>query len=167
MALDAYLSQHGVARSKVTMGMPLYGRAFVGTLGPGREFTNGVGDGSWERGVWDYKDLPRPGADECFDEVVVASYCFDGDAAAGRAGTLVSYDSLVVARRKARFVVDQRLGGAMWWETSGDRTLGNGSLIEAVVDEMAACGGRLDSRRNWLAFPGSRFANLRDGFPCD
>lgn len=125
-AVEHYTREGGVARHKLVIGMPLYGRAFVGTDGLGKRFA-GVGEGSWENGIWDFKALPRDGAVKRWDERVGASWSWDE---ARR--TVVSYDDARAARFKAEWVRGQGLGGAMWWESSGDRKVGEGSLIEAV-----------------------------------
>ena len=53
-----------------------------------------------------------------------ATYCFDGN-------TMVSYDNPSMAREKAEYVQNRQLGGAMWWESSGDKS-GDQSLINTV-----------------------------------
>jgi chitinase len=54
-AINHYIGQ-GVSADKIVMGMPLYGRAFQRTAGPGASFS-GVGGGSFvgQVGVWSYK----------------------------------------------------------------------------------------------------------------
>ena len=123
-AVDHYKSQ-GVAGSKLILGMPLYGRAFASTDGPGKPFS-GTGEGSWEQGVWDFKALPQNGAREFIDEQAGASWSYDA-----RRKLMVSYDTIENAKQKVDFVWRAKLGGVMWWESSADK-LGDDSLIRVV-----------------------------------
>ncbi|KAF2259983.1 chitinase 18-7 [Lojkania enalia] len=149
----------GVPPCKIVLGMPLYGRAFSNTKGIGQSFS-GVGEGSFEAGVWDFKALPRPGASEHIDEESGASYCYDGNSQ-----TLVSYDNVAIAKRKAEYIRQHNLGGAMWWELSGDRT-DEGSIVTNVVRELGGQDGRkMEQQPNWLRFPDSQYENMRAGFP--
>jgi chitinase len=147
----------------MVLGMPLYGRAFQNTQGPGTGYS-GVGEGSWEQGVWDYKALPLPGAREEIDSQIGASWCFDSGSKA-----MVSYDNVAAGEIKANFIRHNGLGGGMWWESSGDKggkaaQKADGSLIGTFVDGVGGVGA-LDQLPNNLEFPESKFDNLRVGMP--
>jgi chitinase len=133
-AINYYVTQ-GVRKDKLVLGMPVYGRSFLNTDGPGKPYSGiapsgwAWSTGNWEAGVWDYKALPRKGEGwtqfvKAFD--IVASYSYDE---AER--TMISYDTKDIAARKAQYIKDNGLGGAMFWETSGDKA-GNDSLIGTV-----------------------------------
>ncbi|KAK2043104.1 family 18 glycosyl hydrolase [Colletotrichum somersetense] len=152
----AHYTARGVAPHKLVLGMPLYGRAFENTDGPGTPFS-GVGEGSWEQGVYDYKALPLPGSEEHHDDEAGASYSYD---AAQR--KMVTYDTVRMARAKADFIRAWGLGGAMWWESSADKP-GPESLIGNVVDTLGGPGALL-RRDNCLTYPETKYDNLRNGF---
>lgn len=155
-ALELY-TRNGVHPQKLVLGMPLYGRGFAQTGGPGQPF-NGTGEGSWEQGVWDYKALPRPGAQVHTDKEIGASWCYDPSSQ-----LMVSFDTPEVVHQKAHFVRDYGFGGGMWWESSGDKDIGAGSLIETFLQ---GCGGhsRLEEMSNCLDYPESKYDNLRNRF---
>ncbi|KAK9849685.1 hypothetical protein MYU51_013161 [Penicillium brevicompactum] len=154
-AINYYLSQ-GVASHKIVMGMPLYGRAFTNTNGPGSAF-NGVGQGSWEAGVWDYKALPLTGCGVTELNQPVASYCYNQGQR-----LLISYDTPSIARQKAQYIQSKGLGGGMWWESSADKK-GGDSLISTVVDQLGG-NNALEQSGNQLSYPASKYDNLRNGF---
>ncbi|MCJ1233820.1 hypothetical protein MMC14_001778 [Varicellaria rhodocarpa] len=154
-AVQHYIS-HSIPASKIVLGMPLYGRAFTNTEGMGKPF-QGTGEGSWEQGVWDYKALPREGAREMVDRDVWASWSWDE---ANK--VVVSYDNQEIAEKKVEFIRREGLGGAMWWESSGDKG-GEGSLIATVANGLGR--RNMDGAHNTLEYPESKYDNLRKGFP--
>ncbi|KAI6245697.1 Chitinase [Erysiphe necator] len=90
-AITDYLNA-GIPASKIVLGIPLYGRAFVGTAGLGQSF-QGVGAGSIENGIWDFKALPRARAVEKIDSETVSSYSYDASTQ-----TLISYDNAEIVK---------------------------------------------------------------------
>lgn len=80
---------------------------------------------------------------------------------------MVSYDSPEVATEKVQYIKNNGLGGAMWWETSGDRPCSEeGSLINIVVQGLGGFEGRhMEHVENELRYPESKYDNLRGGCP--
>lgn len=156
-AIQFYTS-NGVAPDKIILGMPLYGRTFQSTAGPGASY-QGTGEGSWEQGIWDYKVLPKPDSQEQFDATVGASWSFSPST-----GTMISYDTPQMVQVKAQYSQQHHLGGGMWWETSGDKPVGSGSLIETFVNSYGGAKA-LVNEPNCLEYPNSRYENIRNGMP--
>ncbi|KAJ5266440.1 hypothetical protein N7524_007458 [Penicillium chrysogenum] len=154
-AIDYYTS-HGVASSNIVLGMPLYGRAFTDTSGPGQPY-NGLGVGGWRDGVWDYKALPQTGCKVTNLDQEAASYCYSSGSR-----LFISYDTPEVARKKGEYIKSKGLGGGMWWELSGDKQ-GDDSLITTVVSTLGGTGA-LDKTDNQLSYPISKYDNLKACF---
>ena len=123
-AIKYYMS-HGVKASKIVLGMPLYGRTFLNTDGPGKKYSE-IGEGSYEKGIWDFKALPKEGAKEEINEKIGASWSYD----AGKK-IMVTYDTKEMVQQKIEYIKKEGLGGGMWWESSADRK-GGESLIGTV-----------------------------------
>ncbi|KAH6685316.1 family 18 glycosyl hydrolase [Plectosphaerella plurivora] len=148
-ALTYYLGQ-GVDSRKIMLGLPLYGRSFAKTAGLGQPYS-GVGQGSIEKGIWHYKALPRPGAVEYWDAKAMATWSYDA-----KTKELVTYDNPQAARVKTSYLLSKKLGGAIFWESSGDKT-GDASLVRTVATGMK----NLDPMQNWLSYPASKYNNMR------
>ena len=165
-AVNWYISK-GVPRHKVVLGIPLYGKSFKDTEGPGTAF-NGVGGGSWEQGLYDYRALPLPGTHVFHDEHAGASWTYNY-----QNKEMISFDSEEVGNWKGEWIRKEGLGGSMFWDLSGDKGSSRngmeggpgkdpqpGKSLVAVVKE--AMGG-LDRSPNWLHYEGSQFDNMRKG----
>lgn len=150
-AVKAYING-GVSAGKLVLGMPIYGRSFEATSGIGQLFS-GVGSGSWEAGVWDYKALPKAGATMQYDDVAQAYYSYDSSAQ-----ELISFDTPDVVQKKVSYLQNLSLGGSMFWEASADKT-GTDSLISTSFESL----GSLDTTENWLDYPNSQYANIVAG----
>ena len=115
----SYVLSRGVGARKILLGIPAYGRSFLGANKPGDHFTGHAG----EEGTFEYKDLPRPGAVVNFDREVGAAYCVGGD------GGFVTYDDCQSVQMKARFALKEGLGGLFFWTGTGD-SRDSTSLVE-------------------------------------
>lgn len=119
----------GAPAHKLVIGVPLYGRGFDGTAGAGQPYES-VSPGSAEGGIYMYKELPLPGAQEHFSERDGASWSHDGR-------QWISYDSPQAVRAKAEFIKKQGLRGAMFWELSGDQPAEHErSLVRCMADTV-------------------------------
>ncbi|KAI9149142.1 Chitinase 1 [Paramyrothecium foliicola] len=152
-AVRAYIAG-GVPAHKIVLGMPIYGRSFQSTSGIGQPFS-GIGSGSWENGVWDYKALPKAGSTVSCDSSVQACYSYDANSK-----ELISFDTPNMIRTKVSYLKNLNLGGSMFWEASADKK-GADSLIGT---SFSALGSR-DTTQNFLSYPNSQYANIVQGMP--
>ncbi|KAG8526979.1 uncharacterized protein KY384_008408 [Bacidia gigantensis] len=107
---SSYLTSKGVPANKILLGVPAYGRSFLGATKAGEPYKGGGG----EEGTFEYCDLARPNAQLGMDHEVVAAYCVGGD------GGFVSYDDPACVQRKAEYVKQRGLGGLFYWTGTGD-----------------------------------------------
>ncbi|SDH05060.1 glycosyl hydrolase family 18 protein [Nonomuraea jiangxiensis] len=116
------LKSKGVPSSKLLLGIGFYGRGWAGVTqsAPGGTAT-GPAPGTYEQGIEDYKVLKT----RCPSTGTVA-----GTAYAYCGNQWWSYDTPSTIGGKMSYSKNQGLGGAFFWELSGDTT--NGELITAM-----------------------------------
>lgn len=112
----------GIPANKILLGVGFYGRGWTGVTqaAPGGSAT-GPAAGSTEAGIEDYKVLKAT----CPSTGTVA-----GTAYAFCNGNWWSYDTPQTLTGKMDYVNQQNLGGAFFWELSGDTA--NGELIRVL-----------------------------------
>ncbi len=108
----AYLMQNGCPPKKILLGIPVYGRSFLGVAGPGHRHRGGGG----QDGAFEYHELPRRHARESIDRRIGAASCVGGD------GGFVSYDNPETVKMKAAFCKQKGLGVSL--SALGDATAG-------------------------------------------
>ena len=119
-AVQTYLAA-GVPPEKLVLGVPFYGRGFaaVGADGIGQAFT-GMPAGTWEPGNLEFGDLDA-------NYVGTSDWVRTWDDGAkvpslysASEQVWISYDDTESFGHKIDYIVDQGLGGAMFWELSND-----------------------------------------------
>ncbi|MGW9024331.1 glycosyl hydrolase family 18 protein [Streptomyces sp. NPDC055722] len=120
-AIAKYKAQ-GVPANKLLIGIGLYGRGWTGVTqdAPGGTAT-GPAPGTYEQGIEDYKVLKT----SCPVTGTIA-----GTAYAHCGSNWWSYDTPATIGTKMAWAKSQGLGGAFFWEFSGDTS--NGELVSAI-----------------------------------
>ncbi|MBZ6087610.1 cellulose binding domain-containing protein [Streptomyces olivaceus] len=118
----AKLKAKGVPSAKLLLGIGFYGRGWTGVTqsAPGGAAT-GAAPGTYEAGIEDYKVLRN----SCPVTGTVA-----GTAYAHCGNQWWSYDTPSTIASKLTWAKNQGLGGAFFWEFSGDTS--NGELVNAI-----------------------------------
>jgi chitinase len=124
-AIQLY-KQKGVPANKLLLGIGFYGRGWTGvssTNGGLNQPASGPAPGAYEQGIQDYKLLVT----QCPPTGTVA-----GTAYGYCGGQWWSFDTPATIAGKMSYKKSQGLGGAFFWELSGDT--GNGALITALYN---------------------------------
>ncbi|WP_433166119.1 glycoside hydrolase family 18 protein [Kribbella sp. CA-247076] len=127
VTIDSYLAR-GAPRSKLVMGVPFYSQGWTGVTNQNNGLfqpATGPAQGTYGPGTEDYRRLKAKLAGFTVHRDTKAGFAwlFDGT-------TFWTWDDPVEMRRKAQYISDRRLGGAMIWSLDGDTE--KGELISAL-----------------------------------
>jgi GH18 family chitinase len=142
----------GVPSQKIVIGAAMYGRGWSKISGGDQDFPfTGVGTtstswqgeavnkakGTWEDGVLDYKDIAENYLNNQGEGINGYTYYYDEEAEAPylwnpTTGTLITYDNPKSVRAKAKYALENDLGGIFSWEIDAD----NGDIINAMSEGL-------------------------------
>ena len=135
-AVDLYLAA-GVAPGKVVLGAPLYTRGWSGVADGGdggyAEAASGAAPGTFEAGVYDYKDLlakvqdPASGWKLYWDDNAQAAYVYNATQK-----LFSSFETPTSIAQRAQWAEDIGLGGMMFWDITNDAVGSKESLVSAA-----------------------------------
>jgi len=130
------------------LGAPLYTRGWSGVADGGdggyAEQSSGSAPGTFEAGVYDYKDLLRQVQDPAsgwklyWDDTAQAAYVYNRSK-----GLFSSFETPTSIAQRAQLAEDIGLGGMMFWDITNDALDSPESLVNAayaswVIDEDLA-----------------------------
>lgn len=116
----------GTPAQKLVLGVPFYGRGWTGVGGANQGLyqpASGAAPAMYEAGIEDYKVLKAKGHPGFYHPDTKSFWTFNGT-------EFWSYDTPQSLATKMAYVKSKGLGGAMFWELSGDTA--NGELVNAV-----------------------------------
>ena len=120
-AIQTYLDA-GVPADKVVLGMGFYGRGWsgVGPTGDGLyQPATGLAPGTWEAGVYDYWHILDLMTDPTWiysvDDEALVPWIYNP-----AEGVFITFDDETSLGHKLDYIDANGLGGAMFWELSGD-----------------------------------------------
>jgi len=127
-----YCLQQGVPNEKIVVGAAFYGKGWKGVEsadnGLFQPNTGGTRGANYSKLLDDYID--KNGYTRYWDSLAMAPYLFNPTDS-----IFITYDDTESVALKARFAIDQHLGGIMFWELGGDTQQENG-LLDAIYNEV-------------------------------
>lgn len=142
-AVDLYQSA-GVPSGKIVLGAPMYTRAWSGVdvddpMDGWNAEAAGPAPGSFEAGVYDYKDLlakiqdPGSAWKLYYDDEAQAAFVYNAEL-----GIFSSIETSQTIALKSEWAQAEGLGGMMFWDLSNDATDDAESLLKAASDSWFA-----------------------------
>ena len=131
-AVKAYLAA-GIPPQKLVVGVPFYARGWQGVPDVNHGLyqpAGGASPGVFEPGVYDYSAIKRdylPSFQRFWHAEAGVPWLYDPTS-----GIFITYEDPESVTLKASYVIENQLGGIMFWELSND----GGELVSAIYETL-------------------------------